>query len=335
MENRRDFLKGVTASAFTLNAPSAAANGLVAKVAQPINKRLSLSQWSFHQAILGNSKKDYPKFLEMLHDTPDRVLQGSLDPRDITVMAKRLNLKTVDLVNILFFGHAMDKPWLDDFKARAEDNDINFQVLMCDQTGSLGATSSLQRQKSIDAHIPWLETAAYLGCKQLRVNAYGDGSYLQQLYQCAESLLKLSSLAQAMEIELLVENHGYASNNGAWLAMLMELSNHQNLGLFTDLDNFFMGGWGHQPERRYDRQQGLLDLAPYTRGISVKAHDFDERGRETTLDYPQYFNIFEKMGYSGLYSAEYEGSRLSEYAGTEATIAYSAYALSNLDKRSP
>lgn len=334
MENRRHFLKGVTASALALSATKAVSKSTSEMMPEtPVSQRMSVSQWSFHQAILGNSKKDYPKFLNMLHESPDKVLQGDLDPRDITMMARRLNVKAVDLVNVLFFGHAMDKPWLDDFKVRANDNNVRFQVLMCDETGSLGASSPVERQKSIDAHIPWLETAAYLGCKQLRVNAYADGSYLQQLYQCAESLLKLAPLAQAMGIELLVENHGYASNNGAWLAMLMALCNHPNIGLFTDLDNFFMGGWGHKPERRYDRLQGVLDLAPYTRGVSVKAHDFDEHGKETTLDYPLYFKVFEQMGFTGFYSAEYEGSRLSEYRGTEATIAYSMSSLSQLMQR--
>ena len=43
---------------------------------------------------------------------------------------------------------------------------------------------------------------------------------LQQLHQCAESMSLLADLAKQHGIELLVENHGHASNNGAWLAML-------------------------------------------------------------------------------------------------------------------
>ncbi|MBU3005576.1 sugar phosphate isomerase/epimerase family protein [Paraglaciecola arctica] len=328
MITRRHFLKNAAIAPIALSSSHVFARAKdKPAIDTSVNKRISLSQWSFHQSILGDSKADYEKFKKVLHSRPDDVLLGSLDPRDIAKVTRQLGLESIDLVNVLFFGHAMDKPWLDDFKSRATDNSVQFQVLMCDETGSLGASSPKQRQASIDAHIPWLETAAYLGCKQLRVNAYGDGTYLQQLNQCAESLDKLATRAQALNIELLVENHGYASNNGAWLAMLMEQTNHKNLGLFSDLDNFFMGGWDHKPERRYDRVQGLMDLAPYTRGVSVKAHDFDNQGREITLDYKRFFKIFENAGFSGYYSAEFEGSRLTEQEGSEATIAYAKKAL--------
>lgn len=300
------------------------ANGVAQEKATlvDVNNRISLSQWCFHRAIFGDSRKDYNQFVSDLHSKPDSVLRGDLDPRGIVEVSRELGVDRVDLVNVLFFGHAQNKAWLNDFKKRANDHDVSFQLLMCDQTGNLGASSIEQRKLSIEAHKPWLDAAAHLDCKQLRVNAYGDGTYLQQLEQCAESLEILATLAEGMGIQLLVENHGHASNNGAWLAMLMQQTNHDNLGVFTDLDNFFMGGWGLQPERRYDRVQGLLDLAPYTKGVSVKSHDFDKEGKETTLDYLTLFDIFESNGFSGLYSIEYEGKRLSELEGTKSTIHY-------------
>ncbi|MGJ8694018.1 MAG: sugar phosphate isomerase/epimerase family protein [Thalassotalea sp.] len=329
MTTRRDFIKIAATTPLFLSGKHATAKSN-APTPENINNRISLSQWSFHRAILGNSKKNYQKFKQSLHNSPDDILQGPLDPRDIAKTARQLGVGYVDLVNVLFFGHAQDKPWLNEFKLRADDNAVKFQLLMCDETGALGASNKTQRQQAIAAHLPWLDAAAYLGCKQLRVNAYGDGSYLQQLNQCAESLQTLATTAATMGIEMLVENHGYASNNGAWLAMLMEQSAHKNLGVFTDLDNFFMGGWNLSPERRYDRVQGIIDLAPYTRGVSVKAHDFDKNGQETTLDFEAYFKIFEQAGFSGFYSAEFEGNRLSELAGSTATVEYTKQSLLNI-----
>lgn len=314
MFNRRFFLKALSVT------PLIASSGSLLADSFKKNERVSLSQWCFHRGIFGDSRSDYNKFISTLHSSPDDVLQGSISSKEITTIAQTLKINYIDLVNILFFGHAMDKPWLDDFKIKANDSDTKFQVLMCDELGSLGASELKTRNNSIEAHMPWLETAAYLGCKQIRVNANGNGTYLQQLDQCAESLAMLSTMAETMNIEVLVENHGYASNNGAWLAMLIEHTNHSNLGVFTDLDNFFMGGWNHKPERRYDRLQGIIDLAPYTRGVSVKAHDFNEKGKETTIDYEECFNALAKANFNGFYSAEYEGKRLSELEGTKATI---------------
>ncbi|MER2490561.1 sugar phosphate isomerase/epimerase family protein [Catenovulum sediminis] len=321
MINRRTLLKYLSttpliASGLNINAKTTEHTSL------PIStNKISLSQWSFHRAILGNSKNNYAEFIKTLHSEPDEVLQGSLDPRDICRTARILGVSHIDLVNVLFFGHAQDKNWLKEFKNRARDHQVHFQLLMCDETGQLGATSKTVRNKSIEQHLPWLEAAAYLGCKQLRVNAYGEGSYLQQLDQCADSLSQLADAAQQHNLELLVENHGFASNNGAWLAMLIEHTKHSNLGVFTDLDNFFMGGWGLNPPRLYDRIQGLYDLAPYTRGVSAKTHDFDLSGNETTIDYQQCFSIFETHGFNGFYSAEFEGDRMSETQGSEATLA--------------
>lgn len=318
MVNRRSLLK-----TFALSPLISPLNLTAANLSNQINtktKLISLSQWSFHRAILGNSKENYKTFLRILHTNPDKVLQGSLDSRDICKVSRSLGTNYIDLVNVLFFGHAMDKPWLNDFKHRANDQAVQFQLLMCDQAGSLGASSISERKKSVESHLPWFETAAYLNCKQVRVNAYGDGSYLQQLEQCAESLSTLAEIAGSMGLELLVENHGYASNNGAWLAMLMEHTNHKNLGVFTDLDNFFMGGWNISPERRYDRTQGLIDLAPYTRGVSVKSHHFSANGQETTIDYQHCFSLIKNAGFDGFYSAEFEGNKLSELDGSIATI---------------
>ncbi|MEL7361735.1 MAG: sugar phosphate isomerase/epimerase family protein [Bacteroidota bacterium] len=246
---------------------------------------------------------------------------GELDPRDIVAMARRLGVAHVDLVNILWFGHAQDAEWLRGLSQRARDHDVAFVCLMCDQLGHLGSSDPNQRMQAIENHKPWLACAAELGCTQVRVNAYGDGTYLEQLEQNAESIASLAELAEDQGVELLVENHGHPSSNAAWLAMLIEKVAHPNLGVYADLDNFFMGGWNIIPERRYDRLQGLLDLAPYTRGISAKTHAFTDEGRETTIDYVASMKVFLDHGFAGFASAEYEGSALSEYEGTQATIA--------------
>jgi len=316
MINRRTFLRAMAAATVLPHFSGAASPN-----AKATRFDISLSQWSFHRAILGNSQHDYAKFLTMLHQEPDSVLQGKLDPRDIVVMARQLGVAHVDLVNILWFGHAQDKKWLSEFKARAANEGVGFKILMCDQTGSIGHSSAKERASAIENHLPWFEAAAELGCNQLRVNAYGEGSYLEQLKQSAESLAKLAEIGQQYQLEVLVENHGYASNNGAWLAMLMQLTNHDNVGVFTDFDNFFMGGWNIEPQRWYDRTQGLIDLAPYTKSISAKAHHFNSNGLESTIDYGKCLDILVKEGFNGVVSAEFEGSGLTELEGSKATVA--------------
>lgn len=281
---------------------------------------ISLSQWSFHRAMFGDSREDYPKFLETLRRDPDAVLLGEMDPRDITQVARKLGVSAVDLVNVLWFGHAKDQAWLNEFKKRANDDGVTFQLLMCDQLGSIGSSDAALRTAAVANHLPWMEAAAKLGCSQLRVNAYGDGTYLDRLNQCAESLHRLAELGLKYDLQILVENHGHQSNIGAWLAMLIDKTDHNNCGVFLDFDNFFMGGWDLNPPRRYDRYQGIEDLAPYAKGVSAKSYDFENDGNETTIDFQRCVEIILDAGFMGTMSAEFEGHRLSEYEGSQKTL---------------
>ncbi|MDQ8183173.1 sugar phosphate isomerase/epimerase family protein [Pelagicoccus sp. SDUM812005] len=282
---------------------------------------ISLSQWCYHRAIFGNARDDYGWFLKTLRSDPDAVLKGDLDPRDVVVKARELEVSVVDLVNILWFGRGDDAAWLAEFKKRADGEGVRFGVLMCDELGKIGASDPVERRKAVQNHIQWMDTAASLECRFLRVNAYGDGSYLQLCRNAAESLRALGEAAESRGLHVLVENHGHPSSNAAWLAMLLEMAEHPRLGAFTDFDNFFMGGWGHVPERRYDTLQGMLDLAPYTRAVSAKSYDFDSDGNEPKVDFELCLRTALQGGFRGLASAEYEGERLSEDEGTRLTVA--------------
>ena len=281
---------------------------------------ISLSQWGFHRAIFGNAQDDYEKFIQTLHTNPDAVLLGDMDPRDIVVRARELGVGVVDLVNILWFGHGNDRPWLRDFKTLAANEGVEFGVLMCDETGKLGATERADRSDSVAKHAEWMETAVELGCPFIRVNPYGDGNYLEQCQRCSESLHRLGEMSASFGLEILVENHGHPGGNGAWMAMLMQMTGHPRVGIYADFDNFFMGGWGLVPERRYDRLQGMLDLAPYTKAVSAKSHDFGDDGKETKIDFNQCLRTVLDKGFRGLVCAEFEGSRLSETEGARLTV---------------
>lgn len=323
--NRRTFISGVAAASVAALLPGtgkAASVALHPAEAEDNNSlyQISLSQWAYHRAIFGNARDDYSWFIKTLHSDPDAVLQGEMDPRDIVLRARAHGVDVVDPVNILWFGHGRDRTWLKVFKQKANDNGVGFGVLMCDQLGHIGDSERVQREQAIENHIRWMETAAELGCSFVRANPYGDGSYLQQCRQCAESLYRLGEASKGFDLEVLVENHGHPGSNGAWLAMLVEMTDHPRVGVFADFDNFFMGGWNLVPERRYDRYQGMLDLAPYTKAVSAKAHDFRSDGQETTIDFEQCMATVLDAGFSGLVSAEYEGHRLSENAGSEATV---------------
>lgn len=220
MMNRRTFLKSAPALGLTgitmINPTKLFSNQTSAKhIASGHSNNLfeiSISQWCYHRAIFGDSRTDYAWFLKTLANDPDAVLQGGMDPRDIVLRARELDIDIVDLVNILFYGHADDQPWLNEFLRKSNGEGVRCEMLMLDETGSIGASSSSARKQSIDQVRIWMECAVKLKCHSIRVNAYGDGSYLDQLNRSAESLNILGQLGNQYNLDVLVENHGHPAS---------------------------------------------------------------------------------------------------------------------------
>ncbi|MCH2649788.1 MAG: sugar phosphate isomerase/epimerase, partial [Candidatus Marinimicrobia bacterium] len=140
------------------------------------------------------------------------------------------------------------------------------------------------------------------------------GSYENQINLAADGLRRLTEFGDTIGINTIVENHGGLSSNGQWLAAVMEKVDHPHGGTLPDFGNFRIQG-----EEWYDRYKGVEELMPYAKAVSAKSHDFDSQGNEINTDYYKMMNIVLDAGYSGYVGIEYEGSKLDEMAGIQAT----------------
>ena len=249
-----------------------------------------------------------------------------MDFYDIT--KNKFGLSAVEYVNSFFFDKAGDKIYLNEMKMRADDLGIESLLIMCDNEGSLGDPDPIARTKAVENHYKWADAAKLLGCHSIRVNAYlteslhgtllGDysttGSYENQINLAADGLRRLTEYGDTLGINTIVENHGGLSSNGQWLAAVMEKVDHPRVGTLPDFGNFRIQG-----EEWYDRYKGVEELMPYAKAVSAKSHDFDSQGNEINTDYYKMMNIVLDAGYSGYVGIEYEGSKLDEMAGIQAT----------------
>ena len=87
-----------------------------------------------------------------------------------------------------------------------------------------------------------------------------------------------------------------------------------NCGTLPDFGNFRVSN-----DETYDRYQGVKELMPYAHAVSAKSHDFDAEGNEVHTDYRKMMKIVLAAKYSGFVGIEYEGSKLSEKQGIQAT----------------
>ncbi len=289
---RRDFLKR--------SAQSIAGLGLIGLSGQELRAKekkqmfdISLAEWSLHRALFS----------------------GKMDHLDFAKAAKQeYGIEAVEYVNQFFKDKAKDQKYLADMKSRAADQGVKSLLIMIDDEGALGDADTSKRKQAVENHYKWVEAAGFLGCHSIRVNAKSSGSYDEQMERAAEGLRKLTEFGAEHKLNVIVENHGGLSSNGAWLAAVLKKVNHPRCGSLPDFGNFDLGDG-----KEYDRYRGVAELMPFAKGVSAKSHDFDEQGNETHTDFRRMIKIVMDAGYRGYLGAEYEGDKLSEPEGIRAT----------------
>jgi sugar phosphate isomerase/epimerase len=302
--DRRSFLKrgalAVTAAAAgSLGTGVRSAMARIADDPSPLF-RISLAQWSLHRAILGKT----------------------LDPLDFPLVAKRdYGINAVEFVNGFYKDKATDVAYRHDLRLRANGEGVACLLIMCDDEGRLGDPDDAKRTLAIENHYKWLDWANELGCHSIRVNAASAGAADEQRRLAADGLHRLTEVAETMSLNVIVENHGGLSSNGEWLASVIRAVNHPRCGTLPDFGNFRMFRKPDGTYDEYDRYKGVAELLPFAKGVSAKSYDFNERGEETTIDYPRMMKIVADAGYRKHVGIEYEGDRLSEPDGIRATKA--------------
>jgi len=199
---------------------------------------------------------------------------------------------------------------------RAADAHVRNLLIMVDGEGELGHPETAERRRAVERHHPWVGAAGHLGCHSIRVNANSRGTPDEQRDLAADGLRRLTEYATPYGINVLVENHGGLSSNGAWLASVIRQVDHPNCGTLPDFGNFHIQG-----DEWYDRYRGVEEMMPFAKAVSAKSHDFDADGNEIATDYRRMMRIVLDAGYRGYVGIEYEGERLSELEGIKATKA--------------
>lgn len=291
--SRRDFLASAAGLGALVAFPGSARAAQAATPPTAPAFRISLAEWSYHQALQS----------------------GKLDHRDFARVAKQEHgIEAVEYVNSFFKDKARDGAYLKDLRSRADDLGVRILLVMCDGEGELGHADDAERARAVENHVKWLEAAKHLGCHSIRVNAGGSGPREEHAARAADSLRQLGERAAPLDLCVIVENHGGPSSDGAWLAGVMKRAAHPRVGTLPDFGNFRVSA-----TEEYDRYEGVSQLMPFAKAVSAKSYDFDARGDETTIDYGRMLKIVTAAGYHGHLGIEYEGSRLSEKDGVDAT----------------
>ncbi len=252
---------------------------------------ISLAQWSLHQALFAGYIKsiDFPR-----------------------ITKEQFGIDAVEYVNSFFPDRQPAPEFVSELKTRCDDLGVTSLLIMCDGEGNLGDPDDAKRTQAIENHYKWIDAAVTLGCHSIRVNAQSEGTPDEQRKLAANGLLRLTEHADTKNINVIVENHGGLSSNGAWLSSVIREVNHPRCGTLPDFGNFILD-WGTREE--YDRYKGVEELMPFAKAVSAKSHDFDEDGNEIHTDYLKMIGIVLDSGYRGWIGVEYEGTNVGEFEG--------------------
>ena len=292
--NRRKFLAATAASsaAVAMTAASRMAGAQEDKKSDMWFK-ISLAEWSLNNSIW------------------DKKLTNLDFPR---VAKEEFGIDAIEYVNQFFKTEVDDPKYMDELKKRCEDVGVKSLLIMVDGEGNLGDADENKRKKAVENHRRWLKAAKFLGCHSIRVNAASSGSYEEQVKLAADGLSRLAEMGKEYGLNVIVENHGGLSSNGAWLAEVIKKVGKENCGTLPDFGNFKVS-----KDEMYDRYKGVTELMPFAKAVSAKSHHFDDKGNETATDYLKMMKIVKAAGYRGYVGIEYEGGKIGEFEGVKAT----------------
>jgi L-ribulose-5-phosphate 3-epimerase len=281
--SRRSFLR---ASTFSVGVWGAARSGMPASEDREF--QLSLNEWSLGRELTS----------------------GRLDHLDLAKMARtQCDIAAVEYVSGFFADRVHDASYLKEMNKRAAEYNVRQLLIVVHDEGHLGDPDPGNRRKAVRNHQKWLDAAETLGCHSIEVDTGSAGVSEEQLGRVAEGIAALCENADKHHLNVLAGCRGRPSADATWLLSVIRQVGHPACGALPD----FAGLAASQSEQDVAR---LLKLA---KGVSATARNFDERGRETHVDFFRLVSTIVANGYRGYVGVVYQGRELEALDGIRAT----------------
>jgi len=210
---------------------------------------------------------------------------GSLDPMNFAHIAKELGFTGVEYVTQLYptvleTGDTyrervmtLAKKLLEISKQAEMEN----VLIMVDHAGELADPDPEKLKEAIENHKIWMDAAQLMGAHSVRANLFGELDPEKWHKLSVASLSELGAYGKEIGVNVIIENHGGWSSDGAKLAAVMKEVSMETVGTLPDFGNFCVkreGGerWGAPCVEEYDTYKGTMELMPYAKGVSAKSY---------------------------------------------------------------
>jgi sugar phosphate isomerase/epimerase len=186
---------------------------------------------------------------------------------------------------------SLEKPYLLEVRERvkaARAELINVQV---DAAYDLATMNEDERQRSLETVRQWIDAAALLGSRAVRINPGRAGGSIER---SVASLKEVNQYCISKRLPLLTENHFGLEMNPDVHLQLREAAGPENVYTLPDFGNYPV-------ETMWE---SLAKILPYAYVVSAKAVDFNAQGEHTSYDFDRCVQMCERAGFKGLYLVE-------------------------------
>lgn len=220
---------------------------------------------------------------------------------DIPAAVKAIGVDRVDLVSSFFPNQTSG--YLNELREAAAKAGVAINGIAVDM-GDISSPDAARRRTDIEAIKQWFFTARALGATAIRVNSGGDEKAQPgEIDTIIASYRELVAEAERLEVKLLVENHGGASNSAALLAEIFGAIQSPWFGTCPDSGNFIDGTW----------EDCMTVMAPRAAACHIKVTAYSEDGfqprtghdgRDRSCNLKVFLQKLKDAGYTGPYSVE-------------------------------
>jgi len=180
-----------------------------------------------------------------------------------------------------------DEAYLDRVNHAAGEAELPFGCIAVDGAHIYEPTPEARRANRAAAY-GWLEVAARLGARQVRIDAGGPEEMPNNVFGIiVEGYRDLVARGQEKGIAILMENHWGPSKIPENVVKILEAVD--GLGLLFDTNNWAPGM----------QEKGWRMCARYAKATHIKTFSFDDDGYEPSADIPQAMRILLDAGYDG------------------------------------
>lgn len=260
---------------------------------------LAVSSWSVRHAL-------GPMYPGLAHTSgerrPDHTFgTGSLTLLDLPDAARAAGIDALDLCHFHF--PRTDAAYLQEFHARLTAANMRVLSLLIDD-GDISAADSMQRERDLAYIRDWINIAAQLGSRYVRViagqqEASSDGHTIQR---SAEGLSTLAHYALAQSVGLLTENWRSLAMSPDNLLAILDAAGG-TVGLCADFGNY----------RGPEKYRNLAAILP--RASTIHAHAKAEWMRPDAADrgdLARCLDLAQEAGFLGPYVLIFDGDAVGD-----------------------